>query len=507
MTIPEKLSPEEFERIRSQRNVRRSVVRDSIYWFCPLYLPHYITYPFAPFHQHMFQVCQDENGKLSIIVAFRGSGKSTIFTLAYPIWAIIGKQQKKFVLIVSQTQAQAKQHLANIRRELEGNGLLVADIGPFESPEDEWGANTLVLSDFGARITAVSTEQSIRGIRHGQYRPDLIICDDIEDTNSVKFKESRDRTLKWYSSEIAPLGDLNTKIILIGNLLHEDSLVMRIKNLISEQRMAGSFFAYPLIDQDGQCLWPQKFKNKDDLIALKQSIPSEADYAREYLLTIISDDGRLVHPEWIHYYDELPLDEKGYRFTATGIDLAISLEASADFTTMVSARVYDRGKNFRIYVLPWPVNKRMDFPTSLEKAQNLSRDLGKGKYTKMYVEDVAYQRSFIQQLVTLGVPAEGVKVQGQDKHARLASITYLVQQGRVLFPRHGAEDLIMQLTGFGIEKHDDLADAFSILMHKMIEVDSEPEPSIMILSVGSDIPDRGLWRELDHGPLTMDSIF
>jgi hypothetical protein len=70
------------------------------------------------------------------------------------------------------------------------------------------------------------------------------------------------------------------------------------------------------------------------------------------------------------------------------------------------------------------------------------------------------------------VPAEGVKVAGQDKRSRLALITHLIKQGKVLFPKgNKAEELIMQLTGFGIEKHDDLADAFSLLLLKILEED------------------------------------
>jgi len=40
----------------------------------------------------------------------------------------------------------------------------------------------------------------------------------------------------------------------------------------------------------------------------------------------------------------------------------------------------------------------------------------------------------------------------------------MVQSGKVLFPKKGAERLIEQLVHFGMEKHDDLADAFAILL-------------------------------------------
>ena len=65
--------------------------------------------------------------------------------------------------------------------------------------------------------------------------------------------------------------------------------------------------------------------------------------------------------------------------------------------------------------------------------------------------------------------ATGVKVYGQDKYARLSAVSFLVQDGKVLFPKVGAEDLITNLVGFGTEKHDDLADAFSILLSQILE--------------------------------------
>jgi len=37
-----------------------------------------------------------------------------------------------------------------------------------------------------------------------------------------------------------------------------------------------------------------------------------------------------------------------------------------------------------------------------------------------------------------------------------------------LFPEKGCEELIDQLIGFGKEKHDDLADAFAMLVIKII---------------------------------------
>lgn len=472
------LTEKELVEIKNKRSVRRSLAKNSHFWFFSIYLSHYIKYPFAPFHHEMFKITEDESLLFAVLIAFRNSGKSTLMTLSYVIWSIIGAQQKKFVLILSQTQSQAKLHMANIKRELETNELLKADIGPFEEVSDEWGSSSIVLSNFGARITIASTEQSIRGARHGEYRPDLVICDDVEDLNSVKTKEGRDKTFQWLTGDVLPIGDKNTKIIIVGNLLHEDSLLMRLKQMIEDKKLNGKFFLYPLLGENDAIAWPSKFPTFNEIEKLRATIGNDSAWYREYLLKIISDADRVVHPEWIRYYDSIPSDQRDdFLYTATGIDLAISIKTSADYTAMVSAMVFGSGEDLRVFILPNPINKRIGFPETVETATKLAITLK----SELFIESVGYQDSFIQHLQTVkNISAEGVKVGGQDKRTRLALITHLIQQGKVLFPRKGAEELIQQLIGFGTEKHDDLADAFSLLLLKIIEKDNEPEPTLFI---------------------------
>lgn len=78
------------------------------------------------------------------------------------------------------------------------------------------------------------------------------------------------------------------------------------------------------------------------------------------------------------------------------------------------------------------------------------------------------QRSLVQSLQNECFPVEGILSVG-DKRARLAVTTYLIQSGKILFPRKGAERIIEQITGFGREKHDDLCDAFTLLIRRIME--------------------------------------
>ncbi len=467
--------------ITNDQVARRKITCESHYWFFHIYFSDYVKYPTADYQREMFAISEDISIKTAIIVAFRGSAKSTIMTMSYPIWAVLGKLQKKCVVILSQTQQQAKSHLTNIKRELESNELLRSDLGPFQEESDEWGSFSLVIPKFNARIIAASSEQSIRGIRHGANRPDLMICDDVEDTNSTKTQEGRDKTFNWFNGEIVPCGDKNTKYVIVGNLLHEDSLLMRLKDLIDDNKINAIFKAYPLINTEQKILWPGKFSSLEEIDEFKKSVGDEKAWQREFMLKIIADQDQIIRREWIQYYDQLPVSDrftdehKSYMYTACGVDLAISKNATADYTAIVTGKVYGCLENLRVYILPPVINERMNFPETLERIKNIAINvLGKHWENVVVIEDVAYQKALIQTLENMNIKAEGLSPGGQDKRARLSLTSHLIASGKVLFPRTGAETLINQLVYFGVEKHDDLSDALTILLTHVNENDRPP---------------------------------
>lgn len=450
--------------------VRQSVARESHLLFFSAYFGHYIEYKFADFHREMFTLSEDEKIQTLVVTAARDTGKSTILNTSLAIWAILGKFDKKFVVILSHTQAKARQHYANLKKELEENKLLKSDLGPFKEDHGEWGSS-LVLPYYDARITFASTEQSIRGMRHKQHRPDLIIADDLEDNDSVKTLDGRNKTYEWLTKDIIPAGDSRTKLVVVGTLLHEDSIMMRLKKEILEGTRAGVYREYPLINEQGKVLWPAKYPDKESLVTEQLRIGDEKAWYQEYLLKIISDTDRVIHPEWIRYYTELPEKTVAneYRGTFVGIDLAISEKDRADYTAMVAVSVFGWAEDMKIYILPFPVNERIDFPSALEKAKGLSSGLAHdGRKAQLYIEDNQYQKAFPQMMIKEGYPAEGIQSQG-DKRSRLTMVNPTVKARQVFFPKTGAEQLVLQLIGFGIDRYDDLADAFAIVVGEIVK--------------------------------------
>lgn len=476
------LNQEETQIINKSINskpLRTLLTKESHYYFFNIYLAHYVEYETAPLHKEMFDITQDEKISSAVICAFRGSGKSTIMSLSYPLWAIMGVQQKKHVVITSRTHDMVKRIFDNLKKELEENKLLKQDLGPFKGESNKWGGGTLELTHYGARITVVSVEEGIRGIRHGKYRPDLIICDDVEDLGSTQNQTARDKTYNWFKGDLVPAGDKDTKVVVIGNLLHEDSLIMRLRKEIIERKSDGIFKSYPLLDHDGKCLWPGKYPTQKDIDKEMRMVANDINWSREYLLKIISDEERVVKPEWIQYWDSLPIPSE-IDYVAIAIDLAVSEKSSADKTAIITGLVCNKGKeDMTIYILPDLINRKMDFPTGIELAKGIYRDWEQNYEVKLWVEDIGYQQAFIQEMQHQGIEAEGFHP-ATNKRSRLAQTTQKIKLGQILFPRKGGKVLINQLTGFGKERYDDLVDAFCILVLKAMEENKSNNDPIMI---------------------------
>jgi len=463
-----------IKQIQESPDFRKALTKESFSWFFATYFTHYITCPTAEFQKAIMDLLQKDELLKVAITAFRGSAKSTIATLAFPIWAMVGKPSKKYALLVSQTQELSKQILTNIKQELSSNELLMRDFGPFTEVADEWRANSFVIPQYNSRISAISQSESIRGLRHRQYRPDLVIIDDVEDLESVKTKEGRDKLWDWFTGEAMPIGDIGTKIVVVGNLLHEDSLMMRLKESIQLGRMDGVYREYPLIDAKGAIAWIGKYPTMKHIEIKRREVADDSAWYREYLLKFISDDHRIVQKSWPQYWTELPdFTRTPIRMIGIGTDMAISEKSSADKTALIPFVLTGFGDDLKVYILPYIINKRMNFTDAIKEIKKLSEQLQADfrRVPIVLIENVGFQVAVSQQLNIEKVLAEPVNISGMNKQTRLEIATPYIRMGKALFPQEDREHLVSQIVNFGIEKYDDLVDAFTLIILKILESD------------------------------------
>lgn len=463
------------EKINQNDTFRKQIASESLLWFARIYFNKYLFYQTAPFQKEIYQILEDGNN-FNEIIAFRGSAKTTLAMLFYPIWAMV-TGRKHHIVLISDTFGQVKDHIYNIKTELESNARLVKDFGSFEleletQKKQEWQKTSMIIPNYDTKIVGKSTGQKVRGLRYKQWRPDLIIIDDIEDLEMIRTKEQRDKTHRWLTGNVIPGGERGkTKYILIGNLLHSDAIMSRMKKEINAGNREGRIVEFPLLDKHGEILWKGKYPTMVEVEAEKKQVGGKSPigmraWQREYLLKLVPEEGQIIKDDWIKHYKEIP--ESVIVVKGTGNDLAISKKATADFTTMVSGKLGVVDGKVKIYIMPNPVNERLSGFETTERARIVSRDLGGGKMlTPLWVEDVAYQKMQIEAMVRAGLPATGIKV-STDKRSRLMTVASYVQNGTVLFPQEGCEDLILQLTGFGIEAYDDLCDGFILLIQGLL---------------------------------------
>jgi hypothetical protein len=194
---------------------------------CKVLFPDRFTLPFSELHQEIFDILDDDSIQLAAIAAPRGFGKTSIVNLAYPAKKILF-QEKQFIVPISCTATQAVMHSENLKRELTQNPIMVELFGPMKS--DSFSKECWITQS-GVMILPRGAGQQVRGILHKHHRPDLIICDDLEDPEAVMNDEIRKKLKEWFFADVC--NSINRakkdwKIVVIGTILHEDSLLANL---------------------------------------------------------------------------------------------------------------------------------------------------------------------------------------------------------------------------------------------------------------------------------------
>jgi len=153
----------------------------------------------------------------------RGGGKSSTAELGV---ARIGcRLTRRYVLYVSETQDQADKHVAAISTLLEQAGL-ERSLNKYGASKG-WRRNQLRTAN-GFNVEALGLDTAARGIKLDEFRPDLIIFDDID--NREDNRKSTEKKIRAITNSILPSGSTDCCVLFIQNLIIEDGIVARLVN-------------------------------------------------------------------------------------------------------------------------------------------------------------------------------------------------------------------------------------------------------------------------------------
>ena len=196
--------------------------------FAKLFLDEYITHPFGKHHDPLFKaIPTGQKSRQVNILAPRGSAKSTIMAVIYPLHCIYFKfayellnlEPYNFIVIVSKSHTMAASRIADIKRKIERDPNFRNLQG-----KETWGEKRLITSN-NIMLIPNSRGGQIRGSLFGAARPDLIISDDLDDPETVNNPDVRAKDQLWFDSDFLRAGrpDGKTNFINIDTVKHAES--------------------------------------------------------------------------------------------------------------------------------------------------------------------------------------------------------------------------------------------------------------------------------------------
>lgn len=226
-------------------------------FFIENYFPHYVRHKDkSELHKYLFsrlpEIVASPKGENDAIAAPRGEAKSTLVSQLFVLWTIICGI-KHYPVIVMDSIDQAYPMLEAIKAELVYNPRLLMDFPDVCGAGRVWQMGT-ILTRNDIKVQVAGSGKKLRGLRHGPYRPDLVVLDDIENDEQVRSPEQREKLENWLKKTVLPLGTAGGKldVIYIGTILHYDSVLSRtLKNPLWRVARFKALIRWP----DNMSLW------------------------------------------------------------------------------------------------------------------------------------------------------------------------------------------------------------------------------------------------------------
>ena len=498
--------------LTGEDGLRRKLGAIDMEFFGRAYFPHYFSRPSPEFHRELDAIWQQGvlkgrypltpadtkaisrlPGVRRAVAAPRGHAKSTNLTFKGTMHSTL-YGYKHYPIIISDSSEQAEGFLDNIRVEFEENTAILEDFGPLAG--SVWRSNVLVTKT-NIKIEAIGSGKKIRGRKHRNWRPDLIILDDVENDENVRTPEQRKKLKDWFDKAVSKSGDDYTDIVYIGTLLHYDSLLAKtltnpayrsikykaviqfsqaddlwqqwesiftdLSNDDRESEALAFFQAHKAAMLEGtQVLWEEKLSYYD-LMVMRVS-EGEASFNSEEQNEPINPDDCLFMEEWFEYYNEAEINFRDPVFDFFGfIDPSLGKTKRSDFSAIVTLAKH-RSSGY-MYVVDADIERRHPdriIADVLAKERWLRASFGHG-YRKLGAETNQFQWFLKEELAKasakagLYLPIEEVQ-QTSDKVMRIQTLQPDVKNKYIKFNRRHKR-LLEQLTQFPMGAHDDGPDA------------------------------------------------
>lgn len=469
----------ELAPVSQQELVKLCAVDDAL--FAKTFFPRTARMASPYFHQTVWRMIGDPKARLVCLWVFRGGAKTSILRMFTAKRIAYGLSHT--ILYIGKSEGHAVRSIKWLRRQVEYNR-------PFSETfrlrkGDKWqdieaevwhGTDEYPIWIMGAGITG-----SIRGINEDDYRPDLIVVDDVIDEENSSSVDQREKTenliLGALKESLAPVSEApHAKLVMLQTPLNRDDASAKAQR--DKEWNSARFGCWTPDTEDlplaqRESIWPERWtsevlrKEKENAIARnKLSL-----FTREKECKIISPETSAFKPEWLKYYDLTP--EHMHVVMAidpvpppSEIQIAKGLK-DKDYEALSVVGAY-RGQ---YYLLEYSYNRGHDPSWTVAEFFRLAI---KWRPKLVVVEAVAYQRTLawlLKQAMLQSRRYYVIKelVDKRSKYDRIVDALSGPAFNGALHVREEHEEFIQQYTEYPDVNHEDVLETVAVAIKELTQ--------------------------------------
>ena len=442
-------------------------------FFCSTFFPNTARMKMPEFSEDVWRRLESRRRLVSLQM-FRGSGKTS--TLRMYTAKRIAYGFARTVLYIGKSEGHAIRSISWIRKQVDNNRLF-ADTFKLRAG-DKWQDVEAEIyheaEDTPIWLMAMGMTGSVRGVNRDDFRPDLIVCDDIIDDENAGTEEQREKLeTRLYGAIIESLAPASespdAKLVMLQTPIHRDDASMK-----TEKDKSWSFARYgcwtpetmnlPINKQ--KSIWPERWS--DEVLQQEKRAAIQRNklsvFTREKECRITTPELAAFKPDWLQHFEELP--EEGVRVLVldpvpppSDKQIEQGLEKK-DFECLhVVQRTGDK-----FYSVHYELSRGHEPTWTISTLFSLYL-----KYhpQRVVIESVAYQRTLswlvkqAQEQQKLWFPIKELDDK-RSKYNRIVDALAGTGAAGKLFVRYSADALHQQFQDYPRVSHDDCIETFAI---------------------------------------------
>lgn len=431
-------------------------------FYARFFFPRTYRQPSAHFEAELWQALDDPLNRYLAFKIFRGGAKTArlrVFTSRRIAYAV-----SHSIVYTSNSEAHAVRSISWIKRQIQYNARWVGAFGLRQGAK--WAENEIEIihgvEEFPIRVVAVGITGQVRGfLSDDDFRPDLIVADDVDNEETTATVEQREKAQRLFfgalGKSLAPPTEApSAKMALLQTpLAPGDTIDVCSKDATWVTR------EYSCFDKDGNSSWEARFptaflkKEKNAHIFRNQL----SMWMREMECKLVSEETASFRLTWLRTFDLLPES----CWFAISVDPASSSSPDAD-ELAISLLGFHGSK---VYLVEYFVARGVDPDRAVNEIFQM---IFRHRPRYIAVEAIAYQRVLAWYLrremdkQRIYIPVREVQDKRKKWDRIVQSISDVAAAGNFYYKGESQQKFLEQYVAYSPswKGHDDLLDSIAI---------------------------------------------